>query len=151
MSGRLTIVLRDRSGRVVAERRVDNLITTAGKTLMAELFTGAAQGKPELAIAVGGGGNAAAVTDTGLQSRLDEAAAGTPAVKVVTEGNQPKIVATVTATLPALSGEQQQALQEAGIVLKLPNREPVLYNRVTFPTVTRTSSLDITLTWEVSF
>jgi len=50
-----------------------------------------------------------------------------------------------------LSGEQQQALQEAGIVLKLPNREPVLYNRVTFPTVTRTSSLDITLTWEVSF
>jgi len=151
MSGRLTIVLRDHRGQVIVQHQVNNLITTAGKTLVAKLFTGEVQGKPEFLIAVGDSGNPAASTDTLLQHELNRVAAATSTVQLVEEGGQKKVVVKHTATLPVLSGDQQQELREAGTLIKLPNQEPVLYNRVIFPTVTRTSNLEMTLTWEVLF
>ncbi|MFO1432404.1 MAG: hypothetical protein U1F76_20060 [Candidatus Competibacteraceae bacterium] len=151
MTGRLTIVLRNHHGQVVAHHQVNNLITTAGKTLVARLFTGEVQGKPDFLIAVGDSGNSVASTDTRLQHELDRIAATTSAVQLVEEGGQKKVVVKLTATLPVLSGDQQQELREAGTLIKLPNQEPVLYNRVIFPVVTRASNLEMTLTWEVLF
>ena len=42
LAGRLSIELRDPAGRLVDQRRVNNLITSAGRDLLARLFTGAA-------------------------------------------------------------------------------------------------------------
>jgi len=152
MSGHLTIVLRDHRGQVVAQHQVNNLITTAGKTLVAELFTGALQGGLEFFIAVGDGTGKEAATDTDLRHRLDKAAAATPEIRSVNKEGQQQVVAKVEATLLALGADQQpQSLSEAGILITLPNGREVLYNRVTFPVVTRTSILDMTLTWEVLF
>ncbi len=152
MTGHLTIVLRDCHGQVVLQQRVNNLITTAGKTLVAELFTGALQGKPEFSIAVGNGAKIAVPGDTQLERQLDRAPAITPAIRLVETEGQQKAVATITATLPMLAVEApNQELSEAGILIELPNQKPVLYNRVTFPVITRTNNLEMTLTWEVLF
>ena len=61
------------------------------------------------------------------------------------------MTASVTATLPATADGTEQPLSEAGILIRLGQKEEVLYNRVTFPVVTRNGNLDLTLTWEVTF
>ncbi|MCG8422780.1 MAG: hypothetical protein MJE77_33105 [Proteobacteria bacterium] len=159
LAGQLTIVVRDRAGREVDRRWVKNRITTVGKTLLAQIFGGVAVGKPTLAIAVGTGGPAdsegqvaaPADGDTTLVEQLDQALASVLPVRTENAAERPKVIATVTATLPVTPDGSEQALREAGILITLPNQEPVLYNRVTFPTVTRTGNLQLTLTWEVSF
>ena len=76
LAGRLSIELRDPAGRVVEQRRIDNLITRAGRDLLARLFTGAAQG-PELRIAVGSqGGEVQPTPQAGAQAQPEQAPAG---------------------------------------------------------------------------
>lgn len=149
MTGRLTIVLRDHYDHVVTQRQVNNLITTAGKTLVAKLFTGEVQGNPVFHIAVGDDDTSLASTNIRLQKELSRVAADT--VQLVEEESQEKIVVKLAATFPELDDNQKQELREAGTFITLPNKEPVLYNRVIFPTVTRTSNLKLTLMWEVLF
>ncbi|WP_295455108.1 hypothetical protein [uncultured Thiodictyon sp.] len=146
MTGCLTLELRRPDGGLVERRRVDNLITSAGRLLVAQLFAGELTGPPELAIAVGGGATAPREQDTALEQPLDRASAA-PRVSAAAPGS----LATVAATLPPLAGGVTQLIQEAGILVNLPGRPAVLYNRVTFPTLTRTGNLEMTLTWEVTF
>ncbi len=150
LAGRLSIELPDPAGRVVEQRRIDNLITRAGRDLLARLFTGAAQG-PELRIAVGSQGGEVQPGDTTLGAQLDAAAATIPSVAIGDYEGQPRVIARVVATLPPTGSADPQALQEAGIVVSLPGMEPVLYNRVTFPLVNRAGNLEMTLSWEVIF
>ena len=150
LAGRLSIELRDPAGRVVEQRRIDNLITRAGRDLLARLFTGAAQG-PELRIAVGSQGGEVQPGDTALGAQLDAAAATIPSVAIGDYEGQPRVIARVVATLPPTGSADPQALQEAGIVVSLPGMEPVLYNRATFPLVNRAGNLEMTLSWEVIF
>jgi len=150
LAGRLAIELRDPAGRVVERRRVNNLITNAGRDLLARLFTGAAQG-PELKIAVGGQGGSVQATDTALGEPLDAAPATIPGVAIGDYEGQPRVVARVVATLPPTGSADPQALQEAGIMISLPGAAPVLYNRVTFPLINRAGNLEMTLSWEVIF
>lgn len=150
LAGRLSIELRDPSGRVVEQRRVNNLITNAGRNLLARLFAGAAQG-PELRIAVGGQGGEVRAEDVALGDLLDSAEASIPSIALVDHDGLPRITARVTATLPASGSADPQTLQEAGILMSLPGAEPVLYNRVTFPLINRAGNLEMTLTWEVIF
>ena len=150
LAGRLSIELRDPAGRVVEQRRIDNLITRAGRDLLARLFTGAAQG-PELRIAVGSQGGEVQPGDTTLGEQLDAAAATIPSVAIGDYEGQPRVIARVVATLPPTGSADPQALQEAGIVVSLPGMEPVLYNRATFPLVNRAGNLEMTLSWEVIF
>ncbi len=143
IKGRLTILLRNKDGKVVEERRVNNIITNAGKNLVANYFTGGIQAVPELYIAVGNKDTKADPTDIVLGDFLEEAEANTE----VDEGT-----ATVTATLPAKGGEgENQELREAGILIHVQGQEPVLYNRVTFPVVNKSGNMEMTLTWEVIF
>jgi hypothetical protein len=151
LSGRLTIELRDPDGRVVISRRHDNLITTTGQTLVAQLFTGETAGKPDLFIAVGDGDAKETPQDTALQEELERVAASTQSVHLVTENGVAKASVVVTAKFPALGDKPNQVLREAGILVCFPNRNPLLYNRVTFPEITRTANLGMTLTWEVLF
>ena len=151
LSGQLTIVLRDVNGRIRETYCINNLITTAGKNLVAQMFTGAVQEKPDLLIAIGSGVSAANVSDTTLEDQRDEIAATTTGPKTVEQDGVEKVVATVTATLPALPEGEEQKLTEAGIIFKFLGGDPVLYNHVTFSPVTRSANLQMTLSWEVTF
>lgn len=150
MSGRLTLELRHPDGSLLERRRVDNLITRAGRMLVARLFSGELAGPPALAIAVGSGSTPASVSDAALEAQLDQAAAD-PAPVQESEDEGAGGIASVSVTLPTLPPGASQALREAGILITLPGAPPVLYNRVTFPTITRTENLQMTLTWEVTF
>jgi hypothetical protein len=152
LSGRLTIELRDPDGRVVLIRHHDNLITTAGQMLVAQLFTGELSGKPELTIAVGGGTTPANPEDKALGALLAEVTATTQPIGLTTTDNgEWRARALVAATFEKLEGVQEQELREAGIQIRFPNGAPLLYNRVTFPAITRTAHVAMTLTWEVLF
>lgn len=148
LAGRLRITLHDPDGRVVGERRVDNLITSAGRALLGRLLTGGAQlDVTQVRIAIGTGTAEPSVTDTALAARV--AAAAATAAPPQADGTQMKVV--VTATIPGSGVEQAQPVTEAGIELTPAGGGTVLYNRVVFPPINRTRSLDMTLSWEVLF
>lgn len=143
LSGRLHLLLTD-GGRVVGERRVNNLVTDAGRQLVARLFAGLAQAN-ELRVAVG---TNPALMDA-AQATITTVADAKASV-VVDTGSDGHAVARVVATLPASGDATPQPIQEAGIVIVLPG-SAVVYNRVTFPVVHRAGNLEMTLSWEVSF
>lgn len=143
LSGRLHITLTD-GGRVVGERHVDNLITDAGRQLLARLFAGQAQAN-ELRIAVGTNAELLDAAEATI-TKVAEAKASV----VVDLGGDGRALARVVATLPASGDDKPQPIQEAGILIVLPD-DAVVYNRVTFPVVHRAGNLDMTFSWEVSF
>ena len=173
-TGRLHIALRDpRTDTLVLQRTVPNLVTTAGRSLLADLLTGAAQGIAQIQLAVGSGMQEgdqdpppAAPADTALRNELRrvDTELGAPRVS---EDDPPRSITTVTAVLEAELGGQAVELREAGLVMTpLGNGnggnggggggggqpEPeILYNRVVFPTITKEPELQMTLTWEVIF
>jgi hypothetical protein len=142
MIGRLTLVLRDEHGCEVDRREVNNLITNAGRNLVARIFAGVVQAVPKLNIDVGGSDTAADATDASLKGFVASANA-----TVSVNGN----VAKVTATLAAAGTGDTQALKEAGIRIQIQNQADVLYNRVTFPVVNKGPNMEMTLSWEVTF
>ncbi len=145
LAGRLRIVVTDPQGRMVAERQVDNLITDAGRQLLARMFAGAVQAS-ELRIALGT--NAAALgADQATITTVADAKASVVVDDPVRDG---RALARVVATVPASNNPNPQAIQEAGIVIVLPDRQ-VVYNRVTFPVISRAGNLEMTFSWELSF
>lgn len=147
LAGILTITLRDAAGRVVDERKADNLITNAGRELLGRLWTGGVQlDASSMAIAIGTGDAPEKVEDTALAARV--AAAAASAAAPVADGAQMKV--TVTATHKGAGLAETQKVCEAGIELTAAGGT-VLYNRVTFPPINRTPNLDMTLSWEVLF
>ena len=143
MSGRVTILLKDSSGKVLDRRLVKNVITDAGKNLVAKFFTGEIQATTNLTIAVGSDPTPESAADLALGALVDQAAAGTGVENAK---------ASVTATLSATETGITQELREAGIMINLPgDQPPVLYNRVTFDVVNKSPNMEMTLTWEVVF
>ena len=152
LAGRLRVELRNTSGEMVVTRSVDNLITTAGRQLLAGYFTGAREGAPRISIAVGSGDDPTSSDDDQLVSEVDRSEAAPPTIRAEVRDGESKVVATVMATLYAKGGEEVQELREAGIVLETPGQnQAVLYNRVTFPVVNKGGNMEMTLTWEVIF
>ncbi|HSC80038.1 MAG TPA: hypothetical protein VLC08_06775, partial [Chitinolyticbacter sp.] len=153
LAGVLGIVVRDQDGSIVEERRVNNLITTAGRRVLAQLMTGGVS--PGLMqIAVGSGDKDVTPGDEKLNWQLDVADAKVPSVDTIAaedDNGLPRVRALVQATLPARVGGEVQELKEAGILITPTNQLPVLYNRVTFPPINRSGNLELTLTWEVIF
>jgi hypothetical protein len=142
--------MRNRENGLVEWRRVDNLIMIAGRQFLAQRFTGEAVGKPELAIVVGIGESKEQPEDRALEHQVDRVEATILPVSIDNGEGESRVTAAVTATLPATTDGTEQPLHEAGILIRLGQKE-VLYNRVTFPVVTRDGNLDLTLTWEVTF
>ena len=147
LSGRLHVAIRDAAdgGRLVGERRVDNLITDSGRQLLARLFAGQVQ-LSELRIVAGSNGDSQGA-DAATLTRVADARAS---VEVAAAVNDHRATARVSATLPATGDAQPQSIQEAGIQLVLADRK-VVYNRVTFPVISRAGNLELTFTWDVSF
>jgi hypothetical protein len=153
MQGVLTIEVIDvSSGAVVETRRVPNLITTAGKELLAKLLMGKIGAVPSSwAIAVGIGNADPQASDTRLLGYADRANATTD-VAIITTDKGSIVRATVRAQLPPLAqAEQPQPLVEAGIVIITGLSTETLFNRVKFAQVSRGPMMVLNLAWEISF
>ena len=155
--GRLLITLRDPvTRRVVLERRVKNLVTLAGRTLLAELLIGAVAGIAEIELVVGGPPDddtstpPPALTDTTLERQLK--AVPVTAEPIPPQPGDQRMVTRISGTLEAVIGDDTLIMTEAGIKFtKIDDNEEVLYNRVTFDRITKEPNLEMTLTWEVIF
>lgn len=161
-TGRLTLRLVDpHTGRVVLEHRARNLVTLAGRQLLADLFRGVTDVRPPAALRIILGGvpdvepPAPSLGDIALTSP----AINQLAVDALVESSEAqtvdgasRIVTTISATLEADPGGPTYTLTEAGIQLSPQGSvDSVLYNRVVFGPITKTPELQMTLAWEVIF
>lgn len=157
-TGRLTLRLVDpRSGKVTLEQRVNNLVTLAGRQLLANLLRGSTDVRPPTPIQIVVGGSlgvtppAPALADTALHAQvLAIDAEIEPWQQQDVEGTL-RIVTVLTGTLAADPGGDDLTLTEAGVQLTPEGSAPVLYNRVVFLPITKTAGLQMTLAWEVIF
>lgn len=158
--GVLTLELRDAAGALLERRRVDNLITNAGKELLARLLGGKVGGAVQLVIGVGEGKlvdandpkkgrRPAAPGDTALGSKVSEAKAEMSEPNVSADKVTVNVKATVvdggTADVPL-------ALTEAGILVRVGNDAVgVLFNHVTFPVINKGANMSLLLSWDLTF
>src|SRR5690606_35885722 len=99
-TGRLHVLSLDpASGRVVVDRWIDNLVTTAGRELLAQLLTGLVPGIVQVELAVGGPAVGqrppdpcppAAASDTNLHLPLRRAATELEVIGVVRDSVPPR-------------------------------------------------------------
>lgn len=143
MAGTLSLTLHDRDGRVLARRRVDNLVTDAGRNLVAGLFAGKRIGSLKAFLVVGTGDAPPNPADTALAQQVDSVDVTDPHISVAG--------ARVTLSERLLEREATQALREAGIALSIGGGPRVLYNRVVFDVVNKAPNMQMTLTWSVDF
>ncbi|MGB1013011.1 MAG: hypothetical protein ACPG4T_02670 [Nannocystaceae bacterium] len=153
ISGQLTMTVCARSGEVLARQVAPNLITLAGKRLLARLLTGGIDGRIELSMVVGAGSRAPAVTDTALEEPVEEVPAQLDQIEDV--GKAVRI--RVRATLPQRDQKKVLQLREAGILVRAlssSGREgkpwPLLFNRVTFDVLSRNNRTSIMLAWDIT-
>lgn len=143
MAGTLSLALLDPAGRVVEQRRVHNLVTDAGRNLVARLFAGKQVGALQATLVVGTGDAPPSPADTALARPIDAADVGEQHITV--DG------ARVTLSERLGEREANQPLREAGIALAIAGGPPVLYNRVVFDVVNKAPNMQMTLTWSVDF
>ena len=156
MSGRVTIELSDASGRVIERQQRRNLIVTSGRTLVAQLFGGISGGTPPGKVshmAVGTDATPPADEQTAL---LAERAPRKPIEVTYSEFDDLSSgvkVRRVRASLKAVFdfGEANgpAPLREAAVFTA--PAAGVMYNRVVFDAVTKTSAFQLTLLWDISF
>ena len=158
MRGRLTLLLSDRDGRLIAEQRPHNRIVKAGRTLVAQLFAGVAGGTPPAKVthmAVGTDATPAADNQTAL---IAERAPRKPISEVsyvdFDETVNGVTTRRVRATLKSIfefadANDPAVPLREAAIFTAA--AAGVMYNRVVFEPVTKTNAFKLTLLWDVTF
>lgn len=154
MRGCLTVQLTDKAGRIVQQQRCKNRIVTTGRQLVAELFSGDFAGPPPTAVshmAVGTGSTPPTDGDTDLEAQRDTRnpiLSVTPSTVVV--GTIERRRLTLQAVFDfAEANDPVVPLNEAGIFTAA--TDGVLYNRVVFADVTKTSAFRLTLFWEIDF
>jgi hypothetical protein len=151
MRGRLTLQKRNAANEILAEMTADNNIVLSGRDLVAKLFINEPIA-PISHIAIGTGTNLVNPADKNLQSELFRKAINPidPSKNLVnTSDNKRKV--TITAELDF--NEANGALTEAGLFnnADLNDEKGVMYNRVVFPTINKTSDFKLTLIWEILF
>ena len=158
MRGRLTLRLTDRDGRLVDEQGPHNRIVKSGRTLVAQLFAGVSGGTPPAQVthmAVGSDATEASDDQTALKAER----APRKAISEVTYADFDEIAKGVTtrrvrATLKAIfdfadANDPAVPLREAAIFTDAV--AGIMYNRVVFEPVTKTSAFKLTLLWDVTF
>lgn len=134
--GNVRIEARDIStGKVVARRRVKNLVVTTGRGLTADVLIGAASRPSHLA--VGSDNTAVALSDTTLIAEVARIA--------LTSGTRASNVLTFYAYLPGSQGNGVN-LRECGIFNS--SSGGTLFARATFSSIAKTSSIAVTFTWQ---
>ena len=154
MSGRLTIVMRDRAGHVALEQRQRNRIVSGGRRLVAEMFAGQTAGPPRTPVssmAIGTGNTEPADADTVLAAQRGNPKAITKvdySTFTDPQGGASRIKVQLTTQLDFGEANDPSApLREAGLF----NADGVLYSRVVFKDVTKTDTFQLTLIWEIVF
>lgn len=154
LAGRVQIVLSDpQTGAIVEERWINNHIVLSGRILLAHVFAGKTTvSSLKIVIGTGKKDDKPEDGDNTLVHQLDDQVANAEVLTSFDDGDTKKAKVSVEATFPAnkLSGDETQALTEAGIVL-MSNGKDILYNRVIFPVINRSAALDMTFRWEVIF
>ena len=148
IKGSLTIQKRDLNNQLVEEIRANNTIVTSGRKLVAQLFSKDFKDtiKPVSQIAIGG--NDKAVSDDDLQLAEEIFRKKINPIKdndLVLLPDSKRIKLTITADLQA--GEGNGELKEAALF----NEDKVMYNRVIFKPINKTSDFTLTLIWEITF
>jgi hypothetical protein len=146
--GQLTIQIRDVAGSLVDTVSANNSIVLTGRDLVAKLFINQAIA-PVSHVAVGTGN---AATNPNLTAALGNQLfrkavnAINPAQHLTTTQDGKKKV-TISCDLDF--NEANGALTEAGLFNAA--NGGVMYNRVVFPPVNKTSDFKLTLIWEITF
>ena len=161
IAGRLHVELLDIHGRIIQHHYFDNLITKSGRKLIAQYLAGEVGQISKLEIAVGAKQDNVDTPEPQYQdNKLHNEIKRIEAHPSTPEDDQenPRQLIRVKADLEALTKEEtEQKLCEAGIFITVKKKEgeeeraPVLYNRVTFPVITRTQSVSMKLAWELIF
>lgn len=148
IQGVLTLELRDASGALIERHVVHNLITNAGKSLLARLLGGKTNGAIGLAIGVGSGAAAPALENTALGGKLGEAKAEMTDPFVITGQVRVNVKSTIA---DGGTADNPLPLTEAGILVRVGAEEPVLFNRVTFPVINKGPNMSLLLSWDLNF
>ncbi len=148
MKGRLTLQKRNTSDQVIGEIKTNNSIVLTGRDLVAKMFINETI-DPISHVAVGTGTSVVdPATDTQLNSEIfrKEINDVDPTQHMsTTPENKKKVI--ITAELDF--NEANEALTEAGLF----NADAVgiMYNRVVFPAINKTTDFKLTLIWEIIF
>ncbi|MBZ5724660.1 MAG: hypothetical protein LAP87_06645 [Acidobacteriia bacterium] len=147
MRGRLTMRISDAQGRTIGSVAADNNIVLTGRDLVAKLFIKETI-DPVSFVAVGTGSAPVTPSDAALKTELFRKPINTPnASQNLSTTQDFKKKVTVTADLDFSQGNG--ALTEAGLFNAAVGG--VMYNRVVFPTINKTSDFKLTLIWEIVF
>lgn len=148
MKGRLTLQKRNAANQVYEEIAANNSIVLKGRDLVAKLFINE-KIAPVSHIAVGSGTDAVdPIKNEQLTTELFRKGIDPidPTQNLVDTSDGRKKV-TITAELDF--NEANGALTEAGLFNAAAGG--VMYNRVVFPTINKTSDFKLTLIWEILF
>jgi hypothetical protein len=150
ITGRLTLRKTTLDGVLAEEVMVSNDITLAGRELVAKLFgleKDVGQVKRVSLIQLGKGSEK---TDPKSTTKLGSKVGQTAITKVeqlpaADPDGTPRVLLRLTGEL----GEDDcnDELREAGLF----TADEVMYNRVVFPTITKSSHFKLTLVWEITF
>lgn len=140
MRGELRVVLTDSEGRVKEDFTVPNIVTTAGKGLIADRLKAAPAIGPVTHMAVGTSNTAAAVGDTTLSAEVSGSRTALTSTGVAAA------VATYIATFGA--GVGTGTLQEAGLFNA--SSAGTMLCRTVFSAITKAIGDSLTITWTVT-
>ena len=145
--GRLTVQKRDDRGTLIETIQIHNSIVLSGRDLIAKLFVKEAI-SPVSHVAVGTGATPVEPADEKLAKEVfRKPISPIDPSRHITTTDEKKRKVTVTAELGF--GEANGALTEAGLFNAA--SAGVMYNRVVFPPINKTSDFKLTLIWEILF
>ncbi|MGE0824805.1 MAG: hypothetical protein AB7P18_22135 [Candidatus Binatia bacterium] len=158
MRAKLRLELRTTNGQMVAEREGYNSVMRSGAELLARLFSGQGVAISHMGVGISDAPETDAFATTTLSNDtpgLQPLSGGTevaipPEAFQIDPPDETKrsVRVRVRATLPAIAAVG--VVREAGL-LSRDGEVTVLYNRVTFPPVTKADDHELTMFWEVSF
>ncbi len=150
IKGKLTIRKHDLDGALVDQRTAHNSITTAGRQLVAELFRFNILGNEEdkinriTTMHLGGSQTAFQPSHEGLQDKIGQTVISNVEMEP-TADNRIRLRIVGELDTDNCNGE----LKEAGLFTQ--DDPPIMYNRVTFDTITKSEEFKLTLIWELTF
>ncbi|MEM9337534.1 MAG: hypothetical protein AAGA66_02315 [Bacteroidota bacterium] len=150
IKGKLTIQKYDSDGVLVDHRTANNSITIAGRKLVAELFRFNMLGNEEdkinriTTIHVGGSQAPFQAGHTALQDTIGQTSIQSVELEPTADD---RIRLRIVGELDTDNSNGE--LKEAGLFTQ--DDPPVMYNRVTFDTITKSAEFKLTLIWELTF
>jgi hypothetical protein len=153
LQGSVEIHLKNRVGRVLQTRKCHNLIVNSGRELVAKLVTNQA-GFSAIRVQLGSSGDPELPDQVSLITPLEGAIKDIEnlLIELIEEApNNFRAKMSFSANFGENEGVGQ--IREAGIVFEevSPGNTDVLYNRVTFDTINKTTDDELTLNWEIRF